>query len=190
MEILIFTNNKEENMKIYAILFNQSYENWDYKEGYDVLFLNTQFRGKKVIGINEPLKVETCFKGEKAEAGEISDIANVGVIPIFKPHAKKLIEDYVKDLVEWVAFKHDIYGICYGMNALNVIDCIDEKRSKLTPHHFNEKYEMKSKNIPFSLVFKIPNDKKLCVFCTEEFKNIIEDNRLKGLAYELIWESK
>ena len=176
-------------MRVYEIGFDQSYENWSYKKGYDVLFLHSQFRGKKVEGISEPLKVETCFRGERAEAGEISDIANVGVIPVFKPHAKQLIENAVKDLVEWVPFEHDIYGICYAMNILKVIDCIDEKRSIFTPSHFNERYEMKRRNIDFPLVFKIPNDGKIGGLCTEEFKNIIESNQLKGLGYELIWEA-
>lgn len=181
-------------MKIYKILYSQEYEDWSYIQQEDSTFLDSQFRGKVMSDINDPINVETVYKGERAERGEKSDIANVGIAPVFTMHAKEMVEDRLKGLVQWIPFKHNVYGICYAMNVITLVDCLDEKRCKIVRKVNNigdiEKYVMKKKSIEYPLIFKIPYGASLAIYGTESFKEIIEKHEFKGLSFKLIWDSE
>ena len=176
-------------MKIWTLMYDQSYESTIYKSNdyYEFFFKN--FRGDFIQSYDENIEIETSFKGEKAECGEKCDILSMGVKPILLPKAKDALYEVIKDDVQFIKLKHDKYGECYMLNVIKVLDCLDESKIRYTSTFSIKKYVFKE-NINYPSIFKITTDGNVGNFVTEPFMECVEKNKLKGLACGLIWDSE
>ena len=176
-------------MKIWKMMYDQSYESTIYKSNDYFEFFFKNFRGDFIQSYDENIEIETSFKGEKAERGEKCDILSMGVKPILLPKAKDALYDVIKDDVQFIKLKHDKYGECYMLNVIKVLDCLDESKIRYTSTFSIKKYVFKE-NINYPSIFKITTDGKISNFVTEPFMECVEKNKLKGLACDLIWDSE
>ena len=141
-------------MKIWKMMYDQSYESTIYKSNdyYEFFFKN--FRGDFIQSYDENIEIETSFKGEKAECGETKQIL-------------KFVPARLDD-VQFIKLKHDKYGECYMLNVIKVLDCLDESKIRYTSSYSIKKYVFK-KNINYPSIFKITTDGKISNFVTEHF---------------------
>ena len=119
-------------MKIWTLMYDQSYESTIYKSNDYFEFFFKNFRGDFIQNYDENIEIETSFKGEKAERGEKCDILSMGVKPILLPKAKDALYEVIKDDVQFIKLKHDKYGECYMLNVIKVLDCLDESKVRYT----------------------------------------------------------
>jgi len=75
------------------------------------------------------------------------------------------------------------------INILNVVDCLNEARSRIIRSVFSgriiaiEEYDFFDAKINNALLFKVPQVVRKTVFSTSAFKGIVQDNRLSGLEF-------
>lgn len=181
-------------MKIWSLLYDQDYENFTSMTKESLIFFNRKFRGEKILDYNQEIEIATGFKGKKAQKGERGDIYNLGIIPIFMPRAMNILEPLLKNDIQKIKLKHNVYGECYGINVIRVLDCIDEEKSIIQKMKSGRifkilKYEFK-KEIEYPAIFKTFTDGKMRIFVSENFVRSIEINKLKGVIFNEVWKSE
>lgn len=78
---------------------------------------------------------------------------------------------------------------CYLLNFLNVIDCLDEANSKIRRFTTSqrilavEEYAFVESKMRHSMLFKVPQLATRTLFCNDDFKHIIQENKLTGLEF-------
>lgn len=177
-------------MKIWTIFYDQDYESFASIGIDDLIFFNKGFRGEKIRDYNKEIVIETGFEGEKSLKG---DICSLGIVPIFMPRAMSILRPLLKNDIQSIKVKHNVYGECYAINVTKVLDCLDEDKSVIERMKSGrlfriKKYEFK-KDIKYPDIFKITTDGKSGVFVTENFVKLVKENELKGIVCEEVWES-
>ncbi|MNW39972.1 hypothetical protein D3C74_170740 [compost metagenome] len=145
--------------------------------------------GSSKKSIWKPMKVETLYKKT------YKDFPNFGKDPVVSAKVRQIIEPYVKDQVEFLPISHAELDL-YLINVLNIIDCVDWKRSDV--HQMSDgsfggfiKLALNFAKIPKDIyMFKIPEMATSWVFVTEAFKDIIEQHKLKGLDFSVEFDSE
>lgn len=115
--------------------------------------------------------------------------------PIVSAKAKKIIEPFIGIQAEFLPLIHDELEL-YMMNIMNVIDCVDWGKSKV--HISSTGVFAGSADIVFdfsripegTFLFKIKEIANSWAFMTEPLKDLIEQNKLKGLDYSVVFDSE
>ena len=87
-------------------------------------------------------------------------------------------------------------GEYFGVNTTTVLEALDYEKSEYRTYSDGkrimliEEYvfiEAKVKDVP---IFKIVDERTRYDFVSESFKEIVEENELKGFKLELVWDSE
>jgi hypothetical protein len=111
----------------------------------------------------------------------------VSYIPIFSEQAKDELEETIKDFGEFLeaTLGSDTY---YLFNITTHIDCLDLEQSDLEVLSSGTILKIKKavfkSEIQFPAIFKLSNMPLGDIFVTRKFKEIVNNNGLKGFCFE------
>lgn len=153
------------------------------------LYFDPQFKGEPIEKWGE-VQMEI-----KKGAGKKTDTFDfISGKPIFSIKAVDILSDLLKSHVEILPLKHEPFPIV-AVNVLNVVDGIDQEMAekKLLPNGTfvgYEKYAFIKEMVAGHHIFKIPQQLSTMVFVSDEFKHAVEKNKLKGFAFNELWNSE
>jgi len=150
----------------------------------------TKFKGESKCDEWWPIKLDTL------EQNTYSDFPHYIIgKPILSEKVKCILELYIKDEVELLSLIHAEQSI-YMVNVINILDCVDWKRSDVS--WFEEEYFLGFNKLVFNFtkipsntyIFKIKETAETCVYITESFKELVENNHLQGLDFSVVYDSE
>lgn len=115
-------------------------------------------------------------------------------IPVFDTKAVSELSCILKNEVEILPL-HFENGTFYAINVIDVLDCIDYKKSDYKTFRDGKrimrftKYSFIESIIKKHNIFKIKDEPLKRPFVSDEFKNIVQSSGLIGFKFELAWES-
>lgn len=122
--------------------------------------------------------------------GDFPSYTHYRSIPIFSERAWRVLEPLLRKYVEPLPINHPAGDLYFLIHVINRIDVLDEKRSEFlrnrTTGHiaFITKYAFVEDNIRGYPIFQLSNGGTLVV--TDEFRQIVEENDLKGLLFKAL----
>ncbi|MCX7748253.1 MAG: hypothetical protein N2645_15405 [Clostridia bacterium] len=149
---------------------------WDYK-----------FEGNRIADRWIPLEVDVFKHKKRSDTPTFS-------IPVLSKRAVDVYKDLIGDVVEFLPLKYD-KGDYFLVNVLDVVDCIDFDKAEFIPFESGRvmmftKYAFKQDAVQGKHIFKIVELPKTEVFVSDEFKRIIEENKLIGFKLQEVWNSE
>ena len=150
----------------------------------------TAFHGNQLNNVWKPL----TFEMHPIDVNEkIGDFVQLQGCIGCSEEAKNYILELTSGSIEFLpVFYQDT--ILYALNVVEVIDCLDEKKSEIEyfPNagriRVIKRYELKSELLSGKHIFKIPQRIMGTIYVSDDFKNLIEQNRLSGLTFYKKWE--
>ena len=151
-------------------------------------YRKVDFKGKSLEEKWKPLEMKKIDDIEMKDALDLSF-----QVPVVSKNAAKLLRDDLTGDVEFLEMNVE-NNKYYAMNIVNVIDALDEEKSVFDTlpggiRFFFEKYAFLKDKIKNQKIFKIKEEKRSKVFVTEEFKNKVEKENLKGFDFIKVWEN-
>ena len=116
-------------------------------------------------------------------------------IPVFDNKAVSELSCMLKNEAEILPL-HSEDGTFYAINVIDVLDCIDYKKSEYKTFRDGKrimcftKYSFIESIIKKHNIFKIKDEPLKRPFVSDEFKNIVQSSGLIGFKFELAWESE
>lgn len=107
--------------------------------------------------------------------------------------AAQLFQAWVAPSIELLPLKTD-HGDFYLLHVLDIIDCIDYKRSEIIYYQSTgrlagiPKRVFRKELIAGKHIFMLPEDGMPNIYISDEFKKAIEDNGLEGVKFIKRWE--
>ncbi len=172
---------------------------WELRieEGFDVLYTNSDnikqimgsFTGKPKAYSWEAVELITV---EEGLYGDIISYSKSPEKPVFTSKATGILEDLIKDSVEILPVRHQKYD-CFVINIVDVVDCLDYQASKFSRWGVIEKYCIIEERVRGHNIFLVHvKDRKtpsLIPLVSDEFRERVLNNGLKGLKFKLAWDS-
>lgn len=113
-------------------------------------------------------------------------------IPVFDKKAVDILNKYLKHTAEILpVYSKD--GEFYIINIINVLDCIDYKKSKYRMFPNSDRimifqsYAFIEERLRGTDIFKIKDEPRKSAFVTDNFKNCVLENELSGFKFQLVW---
>ena len=84
----------------------------------------------------------------------------------------------------------------FVLNVTEIRDCLDREKSKLKLFSNSgrimriEKYAFHREMLSNAFIFKIPEEVHAHPYVTDGFKNLIEQNGIKGFKFVLVWQDE
>ena len=181
-------------MKIFRLWGSQDYWTIHYGNPADIKSERylAEFKGMPVVKDWKKVEAKIAFKGEQ---GKIKpDIMDVGGLVgiAMTSHTKDILKNLLLPYCEILPV--DLQGEeVYIINPTVILDCIDyencitELRAPLNRKKI-VRYAFK-KEIEYPPIFRI-NNESFCIFITDEFAKILEDNHLVGYNMKELWDSE
>jgi hypothetical protein len=152
-------------------------------------YLCIDFDGSSFKSAWSPPKLKTQYKRQ------YKDLPNfLSAKPVISARVKGIIEPYVSKEVEILSLLHDELEL-YMLNVTNLLDCIDWQRSIKSDQsgsiiRFDKQVFDFSKIPSDTYMFKIKEDAIIETYFTDNFKNLIEKHKIKGLDYSIEFDSE
>lgn len=116
-------------------------------------------------------------------------------IPVFSKKALDCLLPLIENNIEILKLDFD-GGDFYAINVTKVINAINYEKSKYKTFRdgrrivlFN-KYAFEPEIVIGISIFKIIDEPCRFAFVSDEFKEIVEKNKLKGFEFKLVWDSE
>jgi len=128
--------------------------------------------------------------------GDFPTLNNYSKIPIFSERAWDILAPLISYCSEALRISHPSGKLFYLINVLEIIDCLDEERSDLSRNPTTgrvsrvSKYCFRTSLLQGKHVFKTPLKSGAELFVGESFREVVEENGLKGLIFEKISTQK
>ena len=149
------------------------------------------FDGRSYIDSWEILKMKVVGGEEKNKDSDMLGF----ILPVFSKKALEILYPLIKDHVEILTLDYD--GVeYYAINVVSVIDAIDYAKSKFKTFSNSsrimlfEKYAFIAEKVVNVGIFKISDEKRRFPFVSDEFKQLVEQNHLKGFKFKLVWDDE
>lgn len=177
-------------MKIWKLDFEVEY---DYLEPIEESAIDVQsFDGKKMKDNWKPLPVRRM---EPEKNLELSDYPGF-VIPTFSKKALEILYPLIQNSSEYLdlLFQEKEY---YGINVTTVLNVIDYSKSIYKMYSDGSRI-MRFQKYAFRMcddlfdnnIFKIIDEPRRRPFVSEKFKQTVEENKLTGFEFRLVWDSE
>lgn len=180
-------NNKvEENQKIYKVWMDHNYRTYETlpKNGYK----SYMFEGTSVKDRKFALIVPSEYEDEVNKP--FGDVFSVEVSSfILNEYAFNILNPYLKGHTQIFKIKNQD-SLFYVINVTDVIDCLDYDKSEIKRFPSSGrvmkviKYSFIKSKLNNAIIFKLPEFVKTTCYVTEEFKKIVEENKIKGFKFE------
>lgn len=178
--------NKKSNIKVYELWMDHTYRTYETvsKQGYK----SYQFQGEKVKNREFDLILPSVHETEKDKL--IGDVFSVEVSSFcLNEKAYKVLKPYLEkhcQIFEILSQDEKIYVV----NVTDMIDCLDYDKSEIKRFSSSNrvmrviKYVFKIEKLTNATIFKLPEFSKAISYVTEEFKNVVEENDIKGFKFK------
>lgn len=118
-------------------------------------------------------------------------------IPVISEKVFKIVTPLVNDLVQFLPVQHSDFNF-YICNIINVIECVDAEKSipdtildgEIRSYSKISFLESVLKNNEKRHIFKIPELTRLTYFVSDEFRELLLANNIKGIDFIEIWDSE
>ncbi|ETT53602.1 imm11 family protein [Paenibacillus sp. FSL H7-689] len=153
--------------------------------------INSDFHGQSKIKGWTTIGLETLYKKS------YKDFPNYHIgKPVFSKRVKEMMEkeSLLTSEVEFLPITNDNMEL-FILNVTNILDCVDYHRSDIGRFkdgswaRFNKLVFDPAKIPEGTCMFKIKETPGVQVFVTEKFKEWIEERKLKGLNFSVIYDS-
>lgn len=148
------------------------------------------FNGSSKLMQWQPLTVK------KMEDKEISNAPGFySHIPVFDKTALDILRDLIEDSAEILPLICS-EGEFYAINVTDVLDAIDYNKSEFKTFRDGKRimrfmrYEFVKKVVEGRHLFKIVDEPLRRPFVSDEFRQRVIENNLKGIKFELAWDSE
>ena len=154
------------------------------EEDWDIL---DKCEGSSVIKCWNPLNLEYIENKKKGDCPGLTSR-----LPILSKAALDILKPLILDSVEILPVSLN-GGEFYGINVIQVLDCIDYEKSQVKKFPNSErimrfiKYSFKKDCVNNAHIFKIKDELGNSPFISDDFRNIIINSNLKGFLFEEVW---
>ncbi|MFB5673571.1 imm11 family protein [Paenibacillus terreus] len=114
---------------------------------------------------------------------------------VFSDKSISVLSLLISELVEFLPLKDEKYNFSF-CNVLNVLDCVDQSLS-VPIIKSNRVFDYSKMYLHEDMlkehkrhIFKIPELIRTKVYVSDEFRNAVIDAGLKGLDFDLVWDSE
>lgn len=149
------------------------------------------FDGRKMKDTWKPLPVK---RAEPEKKLELSDAPGF-TIPVFSKKALEILRPLIQDSIEELELQFSEVEY-YAINVITILNVIDYDKSEYIKFSDEdrimlfEKYVFKKSDVLMNYnIFKIVDEPEGDAFVSDYFKQIVEDNKLSGFKFELVWDS-
>ncbi len=181
-------DNEKSNkkVKVYELWMNHNYRTYEPtpKGGYKSYI----FDGVPVKERNFDRIYPSKYKDEIDKP--IGDVFSVEVSSfILNEKSYKILYPYIKNEAQIFKVKCENDNL-YVVNITNIIDCLDYDKSEIKRFPSSGrvmrviKYVFKIEKLRNTTIFKLPEFPKGISYVTENFKNIVEKNNIKGFKFK------
>lgn len=181
-------DNEKSNkkVKVYELWMDHTYRTYESnpKDGYK----SYMFDGVPVKERNFAKIYPSKYKDEIDKP--IGDVFSVEISSfILNEKSYKVLYPYLKNHSQVFKIKSD-NKIFYVVNVTDIIDCLDYEKSELKCFPSSGrvmrviKYVFKIEKLKNTTIFKLPEFPKGISYVTENFKNIVEENNIKGFKFK------
>lgn len=148
-----------------------------------------------------------------ARYGQPSDFPHLcGPLPVFSKRAWHALQPLISKAVEALPLICDTemiplprgerkivpagpFGPYFAINVLDIVDCLDHDRSEITLYSNGavmmvDSYAFKAGCLKDKHILKLPETRDLEVLVSEQFKNVVETNKLQGLKFPRVGSSE
>lgn len=180
-------------MKIYQLWSDHTYRAFETKE--KGRYKEFCFRGDHVKNWTE---VELYPSHHRTENGkEIGDVYPIEISAVVvNERCFDIIKPYIhQDTVQVLSAKSNKQKL-FVLNVTFVNDCLDHENSKLKLFPSSgrimrvEQYAFHKEQLEDVFIFKIPEEVHTHPYVTETFKQLIEQNQIKGFKFILVWQDE
>lgn len=149
------------------------------------------FDGRSLINNWTPIRMKRMEPEKGLELGDAPGFS----FPVFSNRALECLFPLIGNNIEVLPldFEENEY---WGINIVTVLDAIDYEKSIYKTFRdgkrimcFN-RYSFLPKVVENVPIFKIIDEKTYFAFVSDEFKKVVEDNKLSGFRFELVWDSE
>lgn len=121
--------------------------------------------------------------------GDFPSLSSYRKVPIFSRHALDVLFPLISDSIEVLPVVHPSGDEFFIINVLELLDCLDEEKSEVRRSQIDGRisrvfsYCFHPALIEGKHIFKTPLESGAGLFVDEEFKQLVEENNLKGLEF-------
>ena len=179
-------------MKIYQLWSDHTYRAFETaeKDGYQTY----HFEGIPVEN-QTPLELYPSKHSSESKL-PIGDVCPVEISAVVvNEKCFKVLCPYIKDCAQVFQTKGNGQNL-YVLNIIAVIDCLDRENAELKLFKSSgrimriEKYVFYEDKIKDAFIFKLPEELKSQPYVTEQFKQLIEKNDIRGFKFVPVWDSE
>lgn len=179
-------------MKLYQLWSDHAYRAFETKEKDEYKIFS--FRGAPISDWTDVTLYPSMHRTEIGK--ETGDVLPVDISAVVvNERCFNIIKPYIQDAVQVLSAKTKKQKL-FALNVTAVRDCLDYDNSKLK--HFSssgrimriEKYAFRRKMLSNAFIFKIPEEVHTHPYVTDDFKNLIEQNGIKGFKFVLVWQDE
>nr|WP_154960466.1 hypothetical protein [Paenibacillus xylanexedens] len=177
-------------MKIYRISGHSKSMDINLEDSSSEHLLNSDFNGNPLGELWSPVKVITL---QKRSYHDFPDFTLGKLIVTDK--VREVMAIPLQTQVEFLSLLHESLDLSV-VNVINILDCVDWKRtdvmytSKGRFSRFNKIVFELSKVPSGTYIFKIKETASHQIYVTEEFKQLVEQYKFKGLDFTLVFDSE
>lgn len=161
------------------------------EEDWSLLLFDNKypFDGRRLADLWTPLKIEIIEVRKESDTPSLSP-----GVPILSERALKILGDLLKGSVEILPL-NSTHGRYSAINVVDVVDCVDYDKAKFTRFKSSgrimkfEKYVFKSELVKNKNIFKIVDETRRSPFVSDEFRDRVLENGLRGFDFQLVWDS-
>lgn len=151
------------------------------KNYWDII---TNINLKRVSDTWPAIELEFISKGKKGDCPDL-----ISSLPVFSERAISILDDLLKDSVEYLPFLCPGKVKYYGVNVLKSIDCINHDNAEVVRFDSGrimrfKKYAFKKDMLEGIQIFKIPDLLNSPVFVGEIFVDKVKETGLEGFKFE------
>lgn len=184
-------------MKVWNLTADMDgYESFKFKnEEKDFLrnFKNEMSKGEKIKGKFDNFELEIIDTGESSDLPRFWNY--IGTL-VFSERAKKCLEAYLEDCVEFIPVKYEQINY-YMLNVVRIADAIDYDCATFRKLDTGlvvgmDKYAFKKDVIKNINMFKVLLNGRIYdseIYISSELKEKIEEFNLKGFKFTEMWDS-
>lgn len=179
-------------MKLYQLWSDHTYRAFETKEKDEYKFFS--FRGAPISEWTDVILYPSMHRTEIGK--EVGDVLPVDISAVVvNERCFNIIKPYIQDAVQVLSAKSKKQKL-FVLNVTAVRDCLDYENSKLKRFSSSgrimriEKYAFRREMLSNAFIFKIPEEVHTHPYVTDDFKNLIEQNGIKGFKFVLVWQDE
>ena len=179
-------------MKIWKLKFDvNKYNLWSVTDRVNLVKRRETFNGRKRIDTWKPIKIGRIDSGGASGANAMKTDFGVAIID---KKVVKCVSDLIENSVEFlpVFIEDEVYNIddFYILNIITQLNCIDFDASEGEGLLGFDKIVFTESIVKGQHIFKAENDLFPTIYISDELKQMLDENDLKGFLYELAWDSE